>query len=102
MRVLAVTFFLQFGGIIHDLSDLLELVVAVDMPAHEQCPPDGPCPDCPPGCPNCHCAAVGSIVPAAPPEVSQARIVASLPARLTAAQVLTGPDRPALFRPPRA
>jgi hypothetical protein len=104
LRALLVIFSLQFGGTIHDVTDLVEAVTAApDKADHEQCPVDGPCNDCPPGCPNCHCAALGSIAPASPVTILPPRVLASaLPASLAETQAPRGPDLPGLFRPPQA
>lgn len=103
VRALTVLLALQFCGAIHDFSDAVASVVAADdAQQHEECPPDGPCDDCPPGCPNCHCAALGTLIPGSRVEVTPALLEAALPACLERTQVVTGPDRPALFRPPRA
>src|SRR5262245_34921093 len=64
LRVLTVLFAMQLGGVIHGSADLLDATLASAEGEHEHCPPDGPCDDCPPGCPNCHCAAAhGSVAP---------------------------------------
>jgi hypothetical protein len=104
LRALLVVFALQFSGAIHDISDFVELVAAApDTAGHEQCPVDGPCNDCPPGCPNCHCAAaLGSVVPSAPMAAMPALLASTLPASLAETQAPRGPDLPGLFRPPQA
>jgi len=102
VRVLTVLLSLQFCGAIHDFSDAVRFVVSADDGQHEKCPPNGPCDDCPPGCPNCHCAAVGSIVPDVQVELAPELLAESLPSCLYATQAVAGPDRPPLFRPPRA
>ncbi len=103
MRSLLVVFALQFSGVVHDLSDALEAVAsASDQPEHEQCPADGPCNDCPPGCPNCHCAAaMGSVAPSATLAVLPQVLTLSLPESLYDTQAPLGPELPGLFRPPR-
>jgi hypothetical protein len=101
VRVLTVLISLQFCGVIHDFSDAVRSIVAAEELQHEKCPPDGPCEDCPPGCPNCHCAAVRSIVPNIRLDVTPDLLEASLPTCLYATQAVAGPDRPCLFRPPR-
>jgi hypothetical protein len=102
VRALTVLLALQFCGAIHDVSDAVASFVSVADVQHEECPPDGPCDDCPPGCPNCHCAALGTLIPALRVDVAPALLEESLPACLDQTQAVTGPDRPALFRPPRA
>jgi hypothetical protein len=101
VRVLTILLSLQFCGAIHDFSDAVRSLVTADQVQHETCPPDGPCDDCPPGCPNCHCAAIRSIVPDTRLDVAPDLLEASLPACLYATQAVAGPDRPCLFRPPR-
>ena len=104
LRALLVVFALQFSGAIHDISDFVEtLTAAPDQVEHEQCPVNGPCDDCPPGCPNCHCAALGSVAPATAPAILPQQVLASaLPASLGETQAPRGPDLPGLFRPPQA
>jgi hypothetical protein len=103
LRALLVVFALQFSGTIHDISDFVEAVAAVpDKAEHEQCPVNGPCDDCPPGCPNCHCAALGSVAPASPMAILPQQVLASaLPASLAETQAPRGPDLPGIFRPPQ-
>jgi hypothetical protein len=103
MRSLLVVFALQFSGMVHDLSDAITAATAApDQAEHEQCPADGPCNDCPPGCPNCHCAAaVGSIAPAPAIGVLPQLLSLSLPESLYDTQAPPGPELPGLFRPPR-
>src|SRR5213075_506222 len=104
LRSLLLVFTLQFSGVVHDVADFVEAVTAApDRVAHEQCPADGPCNDCPPGCPNCHCpAALGSLAPAAPIAVLPQVLVLSLAPSLYETQAPPGPELPSLFRPPRA
>jgi hypothetical protein len=102
VRALTVLLALQFCGAIHDFSDAVGSVVSAPDAQHEECPPDGPCDDCPPGCPNCHCAALGTLIPGLRVEVAPALLEESLPACLDQTRTIAGPDRPALFRPPRA
>jgi hypothetical protein len=108
LRVFAVLVGLQFSGFIHGAADVAEAVLAEAVLAehaveHEQCPADGPCDDCPPGCPNCHCsAAVASVVPAAAASLATVLGAEMLPPCLYATQAPAGPELPTLFRPPRA
>ncbi len=104
LRALLVVFALQFGGTIHDISDFVEAVAGVpDNAEHEQCPVNGPCDDCPPGCPNCHCAAaLGSVAAASPIAILPQVFASALPASLAETQAPHGPDLPGLFRPPQA
>ena len=103
LRALLVVFALQSSGAIHDIFDFVETVTAVpDKAEHEQCPVDGPCNDCPPGCPNCHCAALGLVAPASPMAILPQQLLASaLPASLAETQAPRRPDLPGLFRPPQ-
>jgi hypothetical protein len=103
LRALLVVFALQLSGTIHDLSDFVEAVAAApDKAEHEQCPVNGPCNDCPPGCPNCHCAtALGSVAPASPMAILPQLLASAVPASLAETQAPRGPDLPALFRPPQ-
>ena len=102
LRSLLLLFAMQLSGVVHDISDFAEAVSAAPEQAeHEQCPVDGPCDDCPPGCPNCHCAAaMVSIEPAATFIVSP-QILVSLPTSLYDTQAPLGPELPGLFKPPR-
>jgi len=104
LRALLVVFALQLSGAIHDISDFVETVTtASDKAEHEQCPVDGPCNDCPPGCPNCHCsAALGSVATATPLAILPQVLACALPASLAETQAPRGPDLPGLFRPPQA
>lgn len=104
LRSLLVVFALQLSGVVHDVSDFVEAVDSGSEHAeHEQCPADGPCSDCPPGCPNCHCpAAMGSLAPPPALAVLPQVIALSPRASLDDTQAALGPDLPGLFRPPRA
>jgi len=104
VRSLLLVFALQLGGVVHDVSDFVEAVADTeDRAEHEQCPADGPCDDCPPGCPNCHCAAaLGSLAPPPALALSPQVLAFSLGTSLSGTQAPPGPDLPGLFRPPRA
>ena len=102
VRLATVLLALQFSGGVHDLVDVAQAVTGASAEEHEQCPPDKPCDDCPPGCPNCHCAAMGTLVLLQAPAVPPLTLAESLPRSLVGAQAPTGPEPPALFRPPRA
>jgi hypothetical protein len=104
LRSLLLVFALQFSGVVHDISDFVEAVVdAPEHAEHEQCPADGPCDDCPPGCPNCHCpAAFGSLAAEPPLAILPQLLALSLPASLDRTQAAPGPELPGLFKPPRA
>ncbi len=99
LRVAMVLFALQFSGVIHDASDVAVAGVGGEAD-HERCPLDGPCDECPIGCPNCHCPA--PVRPPPPP----VQVVTTLGDRLALAslyetQAPDGPDLPSIFRPPR-
>jgi hypothetical protein len=104
LRSFLLLFALQFSGVVHDVSDFIEAVAdSAEHAEHEQCPADGPCSDCPPGCPNCHCAAaMGSLAPQPTLAVLPQVLALSLGASLYDTQAPPGPDLPGLFRPPRA
>lgn len=100
-RALTVLFALQFSGVIHGVSDVTHAVLLQAEAEHEHCPPDRPCDDCPPGCPNCHCGVIGSLAPESP-----LALVSRLPSgprsrRIEGARAPAGPELPSLFRPPR-
>jgi hypothetical protein len=102
-RLVVVLFSMHFAGVLHDAMDLVQSVATVDQPEHEQCPPDRPCEDCPPGCPNCHCAAaIGTLAVSAPLALTPRLLSSSLPLSLDRTQAPAGPELPSLFRPPRA
>jgi hypothetical protein len=102
LRVVSLILGLQLSGAAHLVEDAVSLVVAGQAEHDEQCPADGPCNDCPPGCPQCHCPnALRSVAP-----LAAATVVLALPA--STALVLVGrealppsPVLPAPFRPPR-
>jgi hypothetical protein len=102
MRVLSLVLGVQLSGIAHVVEDVVSVVVAGHAEHDEQCPADGPCNDCPPGCPQCHCPnALRSVAP-----LASATVVLGLPA--STALPLVGraerppsPVLPAPFRPPR-
>jgi hypothetical protein len=103
LRLMVALFSMQFSGALHDATDLVDAVLRVDEPEHEQCPPDRPCDDCPPGCPNCHCAAAGGTLTIAAPLTLRPQVLSSsLPLSLHLTQAPAGPELPSLFRPPRA
>jgi hypothetical protein len=104
MRVAVVLLGLQFGGLVHDVADVVDAVVlAHEAPEHESCPANRPCDDCPPGCPNCHCsAATTPMVPQAAPSLFTELAATRVLPPSDAAEAPAGPERPTLFRPPRA
>src|SRR4029079_7659199 len=56
LRVLALILGLQLSGAAHAATEAIELIASADVKHADACPPDGPCNDCPPSCPNCHCS----------------------------------------------
>jgi len=102
-RVLALVLGVQLSGAAHIAADVVSLVQSGVVEHDDECPVDGACDDCPPGCPRCHCQ---NHLPVVVPEAvslqveTQARpAVATLDVE---AQVLLGPELPSVFRPPRA
>lgn len=101
-RVLTLLFSLELGGLVHDVTDVVAAVADVQRD-EERCPLDGPCDDCPAGCPNCHCPnALGALVPAtAPPAaVDRTESISAAPL-LDGGRTPEGPDLPSIYRPPR-
>ena len=101
VRVLTALFALHFCGLIHEVSDVVSAVTVGQTHEHEQCPPDRPCEDCPPGCPNCHCGTLGSFALA--PRVSGllGHVSSAQASLFENAEAPPGPELPSLFRPPR-
>lgn len=102
VRLVALLLSVGLGGIAHDVTDLVAAVADVRH-EEEQCPLDGPCNDCPAGCPNCHCPnALGAVAPAASPAalIDPTAALAAAP-RLTRGRAFDGPDLPSIYRPPR-
>jgi len=101
VRVLALVLGVQLSGASHVAADVMSLVTGTAQ-HDEQCPLNGPCDDCPSGCPNCHCPnALGSVAP-----LSGLPVVAALPSVVVATfwienQAPSGPELPLPFRPPR-
>jgi hypothetical protein len=101
-RVLAVVLGLQVSGAAHALEDALSLVVAEQV-EHEECPADGPCNDCPPGCAQCHCPnSLRSIAPQASPQLTLVFEASKAAASAPRSGAPLSPDLPGLFRPPQA
>jgi hypothetical protein len=101
-RVVALVFSLQFGGLVHGVTDLVAAVADLQH-EEERCPLDGPCDDCPAGCPNCHCPnALGALVPA--PSLATVLDADATPPEaplLDRGRAPEGPERPSIYRPPR-
>jgi hypothetical protein len=104
LRVFAVLLGLELAGVGHAVVDLVECVAAEAGEAHEQCPPDGACDDCPPGCPSCHCA--NRVTSVAPNRAPLPSVVETPPAdawlRFAERGVSPGPEPSSVYRPPRS
>jgi len=73
LRAVIVVVAMQFSGIAHYAADAVHAVEGVAL--HEgriSCPSDDRGEECPPGCPDCHCAHVVCALPSACPGVSAA------------------------------
>jgi hypothetical protein len=102
-RLLCVVLGLQLSGVAHVAEDALSFVVAGHAEHDEQCPADGPCNDCPPGCPQCHCPnALRSVAPQATTDLLPAFQVSTALALVGGEQAPPAPVLPAPFRPPQA
>jgi hypothetical protein len=103
LRVLVVLLGLQVSGVVHAVEDGVSLAMAGHAEHEEQCPADGPCDDCPPGCPQCHCPnAMRSLAPKAGAPFVLVAEAASAAALDAAMRAPLSPDLPGLFRPPQA
>lgn len=102
IRVLAVVLGFQLSGAGHFATELVEAVVSAEV-HHESCPADGPCDDCPPGCPQCHCSnALRSVAPDASPAVASVLETSTDDVRAFTDDEPPSPELPLPFRPPRA
>jgi len=102
LRVFVVLFSLQLAGTHDGLIDLVHAVAGFADGHRDECPLEGPCDDCLPGCPSCHCSnALTSVVPQVGAPVLLAFADAPSPAPASAGRAPLGPDCPSLFRPPR-
>ena len=101
VRVLVLVLGLQVSGVAHAAEDALSLVVAEQV-EHEECPADGPCNDCPPGCAQCHCPnALRSVAPPASLPFVLVLATSKTTARGAKPGAPASPDLPGLFRPPQ-
>jgi hypothetical protein len=101
-RVLALVLGVQLSGVAHVAADVVSVVVSGRDEHAEHCPADGPCNDCPQGCPNCHCQnGVRAVAPQLTAPVVLTLPTVALATLETNAQVPLGPVLPSLFRPPR-
>jgi hypothetical protein len=101
LRVLSLVLGVQLSGVAHFAAEVVEAAVA-EQAHHETCPPDGPCDDCPPGCPQCHCSNGLRSVP--PDAASPVASVLETPGNGLSAPTREKPPTPDLplpFRPPR-
>ncbi|HEX5100252.1 MAG TPA: hypothetical protein VFV94_12165 [Polyangiaceae bacterium] len=103
LRVLALILGLQLSGAAHAATEAVELIASADVRHADACPPDGPCNDCPPSCPNCHCSNAPT---ALTPEPVRAELIALalVPSSTPRVSERTppSPELPLPFRPPRA
>lgn len=103
VRALIIVGAVQFSGIAHHAVDAVHAMEGVAL--HEgqlSCPYEERGDDCPPGCPDCHCAHVFCALPAAVPELIGIR---ELGTKVSLPYESVGPPREAphsLFRPPRS
>jgi hypothetical protein len=101
LRVLAVVLGLQLSGVGHFATELVEAVVS-DEVHHETCPADGPCDDCPPGCPQCHCSnGLRSVAPDAAPALASVLETSDDGVHASSRDEPPAPELPLPFRPPR-
>jgi hypothetical protein len=102
LRVLALIVGLQVTGAGDAAVHAVSLVLPAASAHEDECPLEGPCRDCPPGCPNCHCTnALTSVIPqVGVPSVVLPAAVSASKERLAEREPLV-PDRSSLFRPPR-
>jgi hypothetical protein len=93
---------LQLSSVVHLAFDLLQ--DCDEIADCDDCPNEQPGHDCPPGCPNCHCAHPGI---ASLPAATALSPFPSTPARNAwtarggAVDAPAAPYLPGLFRPPR-
>ena len=103
LRGLIVVVAMQFSGIAHYAADAVHAIEGVG--SHDgrvSCPSDDRDEECPPGCPDCHCAHGVFALPSACPAVSAAMDPAF---EVEFAHEPVGPPSGAprsLFRPPRS
>jgi hypothetical protein len=102
LRVLAVLLGLQTSGVSHFVEDVVAAIATGHAEHEDPCPADGPCDECPPGCPQCHCSnAMRSVVPpTGAPSLLLAETALSAAGDVTDSAPLS-PDLPGLFRPPQ-
>src|SRR5690349_18375369 len=102
LRVLAVVLGLQLSGAVHFATEVVEAVVDAGA-HHETCPADGPCDDCPPGCPQCHCSnGFRSVPPEAAFPLVRVLETSSDGVPAVSREKPASPELPLPFRPPRS
>jgi hypothetical protein len=99
-RLLVMALSIQLSGVAHDAQEMVLSFAASHAEHEDQCPSEEPCNDCPPGCANCHCSPLRSLVPQAPPALAEAFPAGVVSCR-GESRAPRGPDLPAIFRPPR-
>jgi hypothetical protein len=102
LRVLALVLGVQLSGVAHFATEVVE-AVASEGAHHETCPPDRPCDDCPPGCPQCHCSnGLRSVAPDAASPVASVLEASADGAPAFTRDKPPSPELPLPFRPPRS
>ena len=103
LRVVIVAVTMQFSGMAHYAADAVHVIEGVAL--HEgriSCPSDDRGEECPPGCPDCHCA---HVVWALPPTCPGVGAAVDPGIEVGFAYQSLGPPSEAprsLFRPPRS
>jgi hypothetical protein len=102
LRMLALIVGLQVTGAGDAAVHAVSLMLPTASAHEDECPLEGPCQDCPPGCPNCHCTnALTSVIPDVGVPSVALPVTASASSELLAEREPLVPDRSSLFRPPR-
>jgi hypothetical protein len=102
VRMFSLLLGLQLSGAPHFVEDVLVLVTAEHV-EHEQCPADGPCDDCPAGCPQCHCSnALRSVAASSADPIALGFDASLVAGHAPSEQAPIAPELPGLFRPPQA
>jgi len=103
LRVLAVLLGLELSGVAHAGTEVVELVASEAVRHADACPPDGPCNDCPPSCPNCHCSnAPTAVTSTALPAELVALVFVPTPTLRIGERTPSSPELPLPFRPPQS
>jgi hypothetical protein len=102
LRLIAVVLGIQLSGVGHAMADAVAAMAEHAAEHGDPCPPNGPCDDCPVGCPNCHCPnAFRSGLPLSEAELTEPILPAFL-VTWSEAHAPQSPDPKLPFRPPRA